>query len=377
MGSLVPPTAQTAMERFQEARPLLHIADPTFPYPAGRGTLIGDTRRVFCDGGYQAILNDIPTLTCACQCSDNMVDWEGEVPLCLEVTGDVIASLRVNFSECFRIPYNETCVVRYSVGDTRVGDRYVTEFFRGNGHLQGSLECAEVLAGSSTYRRSVECMLSWDDYFVHTDSNVSGMQTTAVCSLWQRGRVGQSSRKWRTKRFCDIRWWVSVVSYEFVHAMNPRAGSWKPVLGQQMRVSVELMEPIKVFHSNVGDERDELAGTFHHSGAARSMCIAEHDDRIGTEQSEFLETSTGSDGSKTLNTIWAVWGSSRRRTTRRIVSRWWGRFDGRANLCAAEHLRGVASDEGDRLGMDESGQVNEPLARLRGFDISVEATAIC
>ena len=28
---------------------------------------------------------------------------------------------------------------------------------------------------------------------------------------------------------------------------------------------------------------------------------------------------------------------------------------------AAEHLRGLASDEGDRLGMDESGQVNEPL----------------
>ena len=36
-------------------------------------------------------------------------------------------------------------------------------------------------------------------------------------------------------------------------------------------------------------------------------------------------------------------------------------FDGRANLCAAEHLRGVSSDEGVRLGMDESRQVDELL----------------
>ena len=62
-----------------------------------------------------------------------------------------------------------------------------------------------------------------------------------------------------------------------------------------------------------------------------------------------------------LNTILTVLGSSRGRTTRRISSCWWGRFDGRAYLCASEHLRGVASDEVDRLGLDESRQENELL----------------
>ena len=62
-----------------------------------------------------------------------------------------------------------------------------------------------------------------------------------------------------------------------------------------------------------------------------------------------------------LNTILTVWGSSRGRTTRRILSGWWERFDGRAYLCASEHLRGVASDEVDRLGPDESRQENELL----------------
>ena len=54
------------------------------------------------------------------------------------------------------------------------------------------------------------------------------MQTTAACSPWQKGRVGQPSRKWRTKRFCNINWRASVVSYEVIHAMNPRAGGSNP-----------------------------------------------------------------------------------------------------------------------------------------------------
>ena len=37
-------------------------------------------------------------------------------------------------------------------------------------------------------------------------------------------------------------------------------------------------------------------------------------------------------------------------------------FDGRAYLCAAQHVRGVASDEGDRWDMDESRQVDELLS---------------
>ena len=47
------------------------------------GTSIGDTCMVFCAERYQA---------------------------------DIIASLRVDFSKCFSLNYNETCVVRCSVG---------------------------------------------------------------------------------------------------------------------------------------------------------------------------------------------------------------------------------------------------------------------
>ena len=53
----------------------------------------------------------------------------------------------------------------------------------------------------------VKCVLSWDDHF----GNVSGTQ---------EGRVGQSSRKRRTKRFGYIKWRVSVVGYEIVHALK-------------------------------------------------------------------------------------------------------------------------------------------------------------
>ena len=38
-----------------------------------------------------------------------------------------------------------------------------------------------------------------------------------------------------------------------------------------------------------------------------------------------------------------------------------GWFDGREYSYAAEHLRGVVSEEGDRLGIDESRQVDELL----------------
>ena len=62
----------------------------------------------------------------------------------------------------------------------------------------------------------------------------------------------------------------------------------------------------------------------------RSERADRRESRVRTEQSEFRETPTGSDGrghlqdsdgSKTLKTILAVLGSSRRRTTRRILSR--------------------------------------------------------
>ena len=201
-------------------------SDPTFPYPTDRGTIIGDTYRVF-----QATLNNIPTLTRACQSSDNTLNWEGEVPLCLRVTGHVIPFLRVVFSGCFSPPYNEMCVARSSVGDAGAGNRNVTKFFHGgHGHLPGSVERAEVLAGLSNNRKSVECTSSWDDYSVLINGNGLGTRVPfiAVCRLRQRGRVKQSSFKWWTERFRNIKWWVSVVSYEVVYALNPTAGGWDP-----------------------------------------------------------------------------------------------------------------------------------------------------
>ena len=62
-------------------------SDPTFPYPTYRGAFIGDTCRVVCDGWYEAVFNDTQTG----RARDNTVEWEGEVPHCLVVTGDIIA----------------------------------------------------------------------------------------------------------------------------------------------------------------------------------------------------------------------------------------------------------------------------------------------
>ena len=141
--------------------------------------------------------------------------------------------MRVDFSEYFSLTYNETCVVHSSVGDAgaggRTGARNVTEFVRAiNDHLQGSVESAEVLAGLSTNRGSVER--------VQIDGNVSGTQVpaTAACYLGQRGRVEQSSREW------------SVVSDEVVHALNPTAGGWES-LSHTSVWSAKETEPMKGF----------------------------------------------------------------------------------------------------------------------------------
>ena len=86
----------------------------------------------------------------------------------------VIASSRVDLSECFGFTYQETSVVRYSAGNTGGGDKNHTEFMRGGHvHLQGSLECAREPADMFSIRTLVE---SWDDHFVQTDGNVSGTQ---------------------------------------------------------------------------------------------------------------------------------------------------------------------------------------------------------
>ena len=130
---------------------------------------IGDTCMVFCTERHQTVLNETSTLTCACDRCDN--------PLCL--------SFGIDFSECFSLTYNETCVVRCSVGDTGAGDRNVTEFLRGSdGHLQGPLECPEELAELSTIRLSAECVCL-GTIIIQTGGNVSGtqVQTTDACSL--------------------------------------------------------------------------------------------------------------------------------------------------------------------------------------------------
>ena len=136
------------------------------------GATVGDTCMVFCAEGYQAVSYDTSILTCAYNSSDNTVDWEGKVPLCLVVTCDVIASSRKDFSECFSLTYNETCVVRCSVGYTGVGDKNIPEFMGdSDGHLKGSLECAEKSLELSTVRTLAERVLPCDEHFVQRNCN--------------------------------------------------------------------------------------------------------------------------------------------------------------------------------------------------------------
>ena len=88
------------------------------------------------------------------------------------VIWDVIAPLRVDFSECFSFTYNETCVVRCSVGYTGVGDNNTTEFIGdSDGHFQGSFECAEESLELSTVRTLAERVLSCDEHFVQINGN--------------------------------------------------------------------------------------------------------------------------------------------------------------------------------------------------------------
>ena len=97
-----------------------------------------------------------------------------------------------------------TCVTGSTCVETDMGGSWQLISTGFGGHtLQGSLEGAEQRAELFTIRMLVKYVLSWDDHFVQTDDNVSGtqVQTTAACSLWQKGRVEQSSRKRRTKRF--------------------------------------------------------------------------------------------------------------------------------------------------------------------------------
>ena len=102
------------------------------------------------------------------------------------------------------------------------------------------------------------------------------MPATAACYLGQRGRVKQSSRKWRTKRFRNIKWRVSVVSYEVVHALNPRAGVWESPSNTSVWSANEGLRRADGTRGGFPFERwrrRRRAGkTFHHSGiSVRSL----------------------------------------------------------------------------------------------------------
>ena len=227
--------------------------------PVAEALFVGYTCLVFCDGGYPAVLNDTQTLTCAYNSSDNTVSWEGEVPLCLVVAGDINASSRVDFSEYFSLTYNETCAVRSSEGDTGADDRNVTEFYavamvtfrvpwsvRRRWRNCSPFECwssACCLGTITSFRQTVTCQELRCQPQLHVVEE-------------QRGRVEESSRKWRTKRFCNIKWLVSDVSYEVVHALNPGAGGWESPSYTSVwsaKVFGELAEPVEVFQSKAGD----------------------------------------------------------------------------------------------------------------------------
>ena len=208
-------------------------------------------------------------------------------------------------------------------------------------YLQGSLEGAEERAELFPMRMLVKSVLSWYDHVVQTDGNVCGtqVQTTAAYSLWQKVRVEQSSRKRRTKRVCNIEWRMSIVSYEVVHALNERTGSWESPSDTSVRPANGTLRRTDgtrevVSRSKVVNKRDQLARRFIMQASAR----------------EVLES-------------YVALAAIRRIDISHIRSCW---FDGRAFLCAAKPLRGVASHKGDRWDRDESRQVDE----LRNCDAS-------
>ena len=107
------------------------------------------------------------------------------------------------------------------VDDTGVGDKNTMEL-KGDsdGHLQDSLKCAE------ESRALAERVLPRDDHFIQTDGNVLGtqVQTTAACSLWQKGRVEPPSRKGRPQRRGNTKWLPSRVSCEIANEGLRRTG---------------------------------------------------------------------------------------------------------------------------------------------------------
>ena len=195
--------------------------------------------------------------------------------MCLEITWDTIASLRVDSSECFSLTYIETSAVRGSEGYPGVGDKNIPEFF---GDSDGPfLECAEESLELFAVRTLAKRVLPGDDHFVQTDGDVSGtqVQTTAACSPWQSGRVGPP-RKWRTKRFRKSKSWASVVSCEVVRALNQRAGGWESPSNTSAWSANEGLRRTDGtrrgrFPFERGRRKRRTGKTFHHSASARQV----------------------------------------------------------------------------------------------------------
>ena len=125
-------------------------------------------------------------------------------------------------------------------------------------------------------------------------------------------------KKWRTKRFCNIKWRVSVVSYEVVLALNQREGGW--TFPSNTSVWTANEGPRRTggrrgcFPFERGRRKRPTGTTCYHSGISATglgkRC------RLGSDQkSRYLGSA-------------ALMGPH-------IRSCW---FDGRAYLCAAEHL---------------------------------------
>ena len=67
----------------------------------------------------------------------------------------------------------------------------------------------------------------------------------------------------------NIKWRVSVVSYEIVHALNQRAGGATPVFGQQTKVHDDSEPGEAIFHSNVVGKIDQLTRSLITQASAR------------------------------------------------------------------------------------------------------------
>ena len=257
-------------------------SDPTFPGPTSRAILIGDTCRVFCE----AILYDLPTLTCACDSRENPVDWEDEVPICPEDTCDMVAAMG---GGCFRVfqPHlqgNMCCSLFCKL--TGESARRISESV---GDSDGHLHRPNVGPARLALRRALRSD-RWGRVR-YSGANDSGLLSVAHGSSWTTIKE-VADKTTLQHQMVGVR-----NCYEVVHALNTRAGGWESFshtsLWSAKRVYGELTE---LSYSDAGDERDELA--------RRSIIRALLGPRRPRNTTTGLawsrvssQTSTGSDGS--------------------------------------------------------------------------------